>query len=220
MKVQGFFFQKHPPTNVTNTACKGFSNIDNPEGYNKILHIDFQTVGDIFCDFVEQQKPVIDSIQENIHIPFCVSIDTKKIRERTTNFDRGSHLSHVRSLENGMNFILGCDGTVLSRKSITNDSLEMVKPQLKELKMRARKQNSCVRYVVVDNCCQYRGSIQAVFSDKQKMASSRHLLIQGVKHLINRPLEMVNKTHKLYGSFVADIHGAVTNGEKKMKVKT
>jgi hypothetical protein len=31
---------------------------------------------------------------------------------------------------------------------------------------------------------------------------------------------MVNKTHKLYGSFVADIHGAVTNGEKKMKVKT
>jgi hypothetical protein len=215
------FFQKHPPITVTDTACEGFSTIDNPEGYNEILHIDFQTVVDIFCDFVEQQKPVINSIQENMHIPFCVSMDTtKKIRKRTTNFERGRRSSHVRSLENGMNFILGCDGTVLSRKAITNDSLEMVKPQLVELKMQAKKQNSCVRYIVVDNCCQSRGSIQAVFSEKTEDGQFITSIVQDVKHLINRPLEMVNKTHKLYASFVADFHGAVTDGGKKMKVKS
>jgi hypothetical protein len=32
----------------------------------------------MFWDYVTQQKPVIDAIQENIPFPFCVSMDTKK----------------------------------------------------------------------------------------------------------------------------------------------
>jgi hypothetical protein len=48
------FFQKHTPIGAIDTKCEGFSSIDNPEGYNDILHIDFQTVVDMFCDFVEQ----------------------------------------------------------------------------------------------------------------------------------------------------------------------
>ena len=147
-------------------------------------------------------------------------MDTKKKKKKTTNYEAGRHSSHVRSEENGMHFILGCEGTVLSRKAITNDSFEMIKPQLLELKMRAKKQDSCVRYVVVDNCCQSRGCIQDVFSDKTDDGQYKTSVVQDIKHLINRPLEMINKTHKLYASFVADFHGAVTDGGKKIKVKS
>ncbi len=156
------FFKNHPPIGVIDTDCPGFSSLDNLEGYNEILHLDFQTVVDIFCVYVEQQKPVIDSIQENLPIPFCVSMDvTKKIRKRTTTFAAGYRSAHVRSVENGMNFIIGCDGTVISRRAVINDSLEMVKPQLIELKLRAAKQNTTVQFFVVDNCCLARGAIQS-----------------------------------------------------------
>jgi hypothetical protein len=86
--------------------------------------------------------------------------------------------------------------------------------------MQAMKQNSCVQYVVVDNCCQSWGSILAVFSDKTEDGEFITSVVQDVKHLINRPLEMINKTHKLYASFVADFHGAVTDSGKKVKVKS
>lgn len=215
------FFEKHPPIGVTDTVCEGFSSIDNPEGYNEILHLDFQTLVDIFCDYVAQQKPVIESIQDNMPVPFCVSMDTtKKIRKRTTTFKPGHRSSHVRSVENGMNFILGCDGTVISRKAITNDSMEMMKPQLTELKLRAIKQNSVIQFFVVDNCCQARDTILSIFSENNNDGRYMTSVIQDVKHLINRPLEMVNKMHKLYASFVADLHGAVTNGGKTIKVKS
>jgi len=129
--------------------------MDDPEGYNEILHIDYQTVVDIFCDYITQQKPVIQSIQDNMPVPFCISMDTtKRIRKRTTNFVMGGRASHVRSLENGMHFIMGCNGTILSRKAITNDSLDMVRPQLLGLKLRALEQGCVIKYIVVDNCCQ------------------------------------------------------------------
>jgi hypothetical protein len=41
-------FQCNPPVGMANTKCAGFSSIDNFEGYNEILHIDYQTVVDIF----------------------------------------------------------------------------------------------------------------------------------------------------------------------------
>lgn len=105
-------YKSNPPVGVNNTDCTGFSSIDNPEGYNEMLHIDFQTVVDIFCDFVEQQKPIIQQIQKNILVPFCVSMDTtKRIRKKTTTFTPGRQLRHIRSVENGMSFILGCKYT-------------------------------------------------------------------------------------------------------------
>jgi len=114
-------------------------------------------------------------------------------------------------------WILG-NGTVISRAAIANDSMEMIKPQLTELKMRATKQQCSIKYIVVDNCCHSRGSIHQVFSEKDDNGSFITMIVQDVKHLINRPLEEVMKTHKLYASFVADLHGAVTNGGRKIKV--
>ncbi len=106
-------FQLHPPIGVKDTKCDGFSTIDNHEGYNEMFHIDFQTVVDIFCDYVESQKDVINSIQNNIPIPFCVSMDvTKRIRKKTTSLLRGSPSRHIHSNENGTNFILGCKFTM------------------------------------------------------------------------------------------------------------
>lgn len=214
------FFQKHPPIGVTDVECVGFSSMDNADGYNEILHLDYQTVVDIFCDYVKGQEMVIKSIQDNMAVPFCVSMDTtKKIRKRTTVYTPGYRSSHVRAVENGMNFILGCDGTVISRRATINDSLEMVKPQLIELKLRADRQGVKVEYFVVDNCCLSRGTIQGVFNSKDADGNFTTSIIQDVKHLINRPLEYINKTHKLYSSFISDFHGAVTDNGRKVKVK-
>jgi hypothetical protein len=114
-----------------------------------------KVVVDIFCDYITQQKLVIQSIQNNMPITFCISMDTTKwIQKRTTKFVMGGGASHVRSLENGMHCIMGCNGTVLSQKVITNDSLDMVRPQLLGLKLRALEQGCVIKYIVVDNCCQ------------------------------------------------------------------
>lgn len=84
--------------------------------------------------------------------------------------------------------------------------------------MRATKQHCSIKYIVVDNCCHSRGSIHRVFSEKDDNGSFITMIVQDVKHLINLPLEEVMKTHKVYASFVADLHGAVTNGGRKIKV--
>jgi hypothetical protein len=90
VRISSCRISAQPPIGVVDTKCAGFSSIDNSEGYNEMLHIDYQTVVDIFCDFVQKQKPLIDSIQENILVPFCVSMDTtKRIRKKTTLFTPG-----------------------------------------------------------------------------------------------------------------------------------
>lgn len=110
------------------------------------------------------------------------------------------------------------DGTVISRATTTNDSLDMVKPQLIKLKLQAEKQGHVIKHFVVDNCCHSRNAIQQVFSDKDEQGCFITSVIQDIKHLINRPLEEIVKTHKLYASFVADLHGAVTDSGRKIKV--
>ncbi len=95
--------------------------------------------------------------------------------------------------------------------------MEMIKPQLTELRMRTTKQQCSIKYIVVDNCCHSRGSIHQVFSEKDDNGSFITTVVKDVKLLINHPLEEVMKMHKLYASFVAELHGAVTNGGRKIK---
>lgn len=145
----------------------------------------------IFCDYVTQQKPVIDAIQENIPFPFCVSMDTKK-NKRTSTYSPSPRSAHLRSAENGLNSILHCNRAVLSRIH----SLEMIRTQLKALKMRCQMQKSIVKNVVVEHCCQARGTIKQVFFDKTGDGNFVTSAVQDVKHLINHSLEEIVKTHK------------------------
>jgi hypothetical protein len=65
----------------------------------------------------------------------------------------------------------------------------MIKTQLKALKMRCQMQKSVVKHVVVEHCCQARGTIKQVFFDKTGDGNFVTSVVQDVKHLINHSLE-------------------------------
>jgi hypothetical protein len=162
-------------------------------------------------------------ILQSYTIPFPVqSFDhTHNISKRTRDYDNGPepercdlhgkyHPKHVAIEEEGLLISMGANSQidwVMPTKSTGRDE---VSKMLVGLKQRCDDRGAPYpSWFCVDDVRAQEKTIKDVFPNA--------IVVQDVKHLINRLIEQLCKTHSLYGRICEKLHGAV-GGDGKQSV--
>ena len=84
-----------------------FSNFDDENGYNECEQQDYDTIVDVFKNYVKQHSPYFQACMDNMPVPFSISCDTTyRIRKKTkVKISDSRNYEGVKS--NGASFIMG-----------------------------------------------------------------------------------------------------------------
>jgi len=131
--------------------------------------------------------------------------------KKTMSFNEQTREYFSDADENALSIIMSLEGQILSMSRGKDSSHRFVMLQLTQyLDKCANKELIMPKYVTVDDCCTMRDSIEKTFAAFDQTV----VVLQDVKHLINRLIEQLLKTHKEYTSCCSEIHRAIVGSKQ------
>ena len=184
-----------------------FSDMDDKGGFNEILCPDTKTITDFYNSFVKDRIEFIDKCFNAIEIAQILKQDsTFRIQDHTkVQTTEGKFVSIDK---NARAFMLNATGEIVATSSAKGETKELIIQLLRSIKARCDKHGWPYPQVIfTDNAIAHEKSIKSVFPDIR--------VAQDLKHLINRPLEFISKSHPFSGDFSRSFHGAFTMSVEK-----
>jgi hypothetical protein len=194
-------YSKFETPSGDDTLHTDFSEFDNESGYNELLQPDAEVIKQFFINFVSERQELLDRCFDSIIPCASISFDAtfhiqKRIKVHTTSG------KFVSVNEDARIIFLNGTGEILYHAAGKEDSAAINKA-LETIRRRCDTLGTPYPlYFTCDDAKAWENQIQRVFP--------RARVLQDIKHLINRCIELVGTAKDGAAAFSEDFHKAFT----------
>ena len=188
-----------------------FSSFEDPEGYNEIAQPTAETIKQFYTGYVNEREEILNQIMEDIVPHAAMSFDATYHIQKTTKAQLTSG-KFISVPEDAHIFFQNATGEICVNVESEGETKKTIVAGLKKIKDRCERLGvPYPQFFTCDNVHAWEVTIKSVFPDA--------IVLQDLKHLINRCIEAVGTGKEGAAEFSVSFHGAFT-AKKNFVVKS